>query len=490
MALFLPSSYTSRHAPEYVPDNPSGIIHQPHVYEFAKLLALRMGITRLVDLGAGSGLKLRPLASEFEIVAFDFGENLEKLSSNLPGSQVIKIDLENPNELRQIEHFLSGSLVIFSDVIEHLVNPEPVLELFARCVPNLGGIVISTPERLRARGPSDLGPPANPSHVREWEFDEFRKLLGHSDLAPLLHGYTVNSTASTSRNTQVAFVPGGQSNLSAGKGKTPSVLAIVPCFNEVDIIRKTVLGLISLGMEVHIIDNWSTDGTWEKLQKYFGKSENVRLERFPESKVSQYQWQRILRRVSAIAAESSHDWVLHVDADEILESPVPGMSVLEIIQMADSGGFNIIDFTLINFRPSKKSTFGRVSLDNWEFGNRPAASRIERAWKNSSQLVDLATSGGHVVGISNRKVFPINLLLRHFPLRNPRQSRKKIFADRIPRFLEERKSLGFHTQYDSFSKQSSFFWSQDDLQPWNSDCAVEWIPEFTTRAGINFESQP
>src|SRR5262249_397441 len=43
-------------------------------------------------------------------------------------------------------------------------------------------------------------------------------------------------------------------------------VAILSCFNENDIIEETVLDLFAQGCEVVVLDNWSTDGTWETLQ--------------------------------------------------------------------------------------------------------------------------------------------------------------------------------------------------------------------------------
>ena len=38
-------------------------------------------------------------------------------------------------------------------------------------------VVLSTPDRDRRRGPDDMGPPGNWSHVREWNVEEFRAYL-------------------------------------------------------------------------------------------------------------------------------------------------------------------------------------------------------------------------------------------------------------------------------------------------------------------------
>jgi glycosyltransferase involved in cell wall biosynthesis len=489
MDYFLPKKYQSRSEPSYFADAPTEIVHQPHVYEFAQALARRMEATRIVDLGAGNGLKVVPLNGEFDVFAYDFGENLDLLAQQLGSARVDSIDLESPSDLKRIAPVLDGSIVVFSDVVEHLVKPEIVLDFFAANLSRVLGIVISTPERRRARGPGDMGPPANPAHIREWEFEEFAKLLSRHSLTPLLHGYTVNSTASTSRNTQLAFIPGGKSGIARDSRNEVSVLAVVPCYNEADVIGSTISRLLEQEMTVHVIDNWSNDGTWEFLASSFAGDLRVTLERFPNEPTPAYRWKEILRRMSNIASESNHEWFIHVDADEKIDSPIPGLSVREFIGMADVAGYNIIDLTLVDFRPYKSTMSGALKLDKWEFGLRPGAVSIERAFKINSGDIDLASAGGHKVGMAHPKPFPINLVLRHYPLRSPQHARKKIFRDRRPRFREERRKFGFHVQYDSFYRWSRFLWKEKNLFEWNQDTVQEWMPEFTTRAGLGFAKE-
>ena len=57
-------------------------------------------------------------------------------------------------------------------------------------------------------------------------------------------------------------------------------IAIVPVFNEADVIEHTLEYLIAEGIAVHVIDNWSTDATPRILQQ-FEASGKVTVERFP-----------------------------------------------------------------------------------------------------------------------------------------------------------------------------------------------------------------
>ena len=68
-----------------------------------------------------------------------------------------------------------ADIVICADVIEHLLNPDELLECMARIDSEF--IVLSTPDRdLLTKGVD--GPPDNNAHVREWNFEEFGAYIG------------------------------------------------------------------------------------------------------------------------------------------------------------------------------------------------------------------------------------------------------------------------------------------------------------------------
>jgi hypothetical protein len=143
-----------------------------------------------------------------------------------------------------------------------------------------------------------------------------------------------------------------------------------------------------------------------------------------------------------------------------------------------------VDFTVVTFRPYRPSGSRQTLIDKWEFDRGKEALATQRAWKNTGSPPDLASSGGHEVYFENSKVFPFNLILKHFPLRSPKQARRKIFRDRGKRAAKERRSLGFHTHYASFRIWHRFLWGEHRLLAWDENIAVEYMPEMTTRAGI------
>lgn len=471
--LFLPNNYIRREKPEYFNDTMNKL-YQPDIYTFAEKLAKGFGVNKIVDVGCGNGDRIANISS-VKTIGIDYGNNIQIAKNKYPANLWVEADFEK--DLNHLKFHVKNGWIICSDVIEHLINPLILLDFFSEVLPEVYGIVISTPDRDRARGKNDLGPPFNRSHTVEWTKEEFYNLLCSKNLKPLLHGFTRSVEDKPERNTQVAFIPGGLLKFSA---KPINVLAIVPCFNEVDIIKTTIDNLLSQNIDVYVIDNWSTDGTWEELQKYT----NIKTERFPEAPDDQYNWTAILDRIDTIGFTSNYDWLLHVDADEKIESPISNIFIKDFISIADSMGFDVIDVTHLAFRPVESSVKNNTLSNFWQFSDTFGDRTLQRAWKNKKHSMHLVTYGGHVVPLANKE-FPIRLILKHYSLRSPEQAKRKIFKDRLPRFLNERKK-GWHVHYDAFKEEHNFVWEESELHGWNEDTINEWVVEITTKTNLAF----
>lgn len=368
-------------------------------------------------------------------------------------------------------------------MIEHLSRPTNILTELSTLLEDgyIRHLIISTPCRDRARGSGDLGPPENSAHVQEWTKAEFGDLLAKHKLQPIAHGFTRNHSHATTRNTQVALI---SSDIKiAGIVSLPKCLAFVPVYNEADIVADTLSRLLGQGLDVHVLDNWSTDGSFELVSDMAKGNEGLSIERFPDSATDEWHWFEMLERVETLSTQLRYDWFLHVDADERPEGFDSQIGLVSCIGAADRAGCDVIDFTLIELRPTLTS--GLIELNHWEFVSRPGAKNMQRAWKNLGTRPDLKNSGGHTVA-THSKIFPINFLLTHLPLRSPNQARKKIFKDRITRFQTEKMDRGWHTQYDSYVETDDFVWNSNQLLPPVTSKQKEFLPEVLTRSGINF----
>ena len=94
-------------------------------------------------------------------------------------------------------------------------------------------------------------------------------------------------------------------------------LAIIPAYNESDILPAVLKHLDEQGCDVYVLDNWSTD-----LSPDFISGLGPNVERWPAERPAMYDWTGILRRIEEIALErGAGRWVILHDADEIRRAP-------------------------------------------------------------------------------------------------------------------------------------------------------------------------
>jgi len=490
MTYFLPEGYTPRTEHEFYLDIPGEWIYQPYVYELAHFLAKRGGARTIIDIGCGSGGKLKSISKMYQIVGIDSSAGISLAQAALPNARLIEHDLELglPNLPLDL---VRDSIIICSDVIEHLKRPENLMSALAKLSDVCSYMLISTPDRDRARGWLDYGPPANPAHVMEWGASEFVRFMcdcGFKDIP--FYGHTINTNFHRAKSTLLTI--SGQQALYTKPTATVSVAAIIHTYNEVDIIVEVVDHLLTQGVEVHIFDNWSTDGTWEIVSQLFREGKVAHIERYPFSPSPNYEWRSQLQKTEEYALTLKADWVMHHDADEIRISPWPGVTLNDAISYVDHLGYNSIDFTVIDFRflkewPDCTSNY-QERLTHFDFGRRPGHFSQIKAWKNQS-LVDLANSGGHEAIFPERKVYPFKFLLKHYPLRNRGQAEKKIFHDRLPRFEVEQKKFGWHNQYTQFAVGEEIEgWDLAGLIPWHARLfQTEYLVERLSGIGLTVQ---
>lgn len=152
---------------------------QFHVYRWAasiirdQTLRTRRPMS-VLDVGCGVGTKLghhiAPVSPD--IHAVDQISALEHVATRCPTATRHEADLER-SDVRLGRTF---DLILCADVIEHLVDPDPMLAMIRSHAAPTTLVLFSTPERRRLRG-RDCNASNKPEHVREWSMDEFRRLL-------------------------------------------------------------------------------------------------------------------------------------------------------------------------------------------------------------------------------------------------------------------------------------------------------------------------
>ena len=250
------------------------------------------------------------------------------------------------------------------------------------------------------------------------------------------------------------------------------VLAIVTTYNEADVVGGLVDRLVSGGLRVHVVDNWSDDATPEIVAGRAARlgSGRVVLERFPvEGPSPHFELERLLRRVEEIAHASGADWVVHHDADEIREPPWPVVSLRDAFFAVEHWGFDCVDHTIVNFVPVDDSfePGGDLAASfSWcALGDSPGHFLQQKAWKPSAAPVVMASTGGHEIVASTRRVFPYKFLTRHYPIRSQAHGERKILGERQSRFSPAERARGWHLHYDHLGDGSSFLGDPAELVP-------------------------
>jgi hypothetical protein len=300
------------------------------------------------------------------------------------------------------------------------------------------------------------------------------------------HGFehgTIDDVALPERGVLAVLCRGdAEAQIHAAALRSPErafrALAIMPAFNEADVIFHAVGALVAEGVDVYLLDHESTDGTAEAARPWLGRG-LVRIESFPgdagypERNRTEMVWRDILRRVGEISGDVAADWYLFVNPDEFREAPWPGVTLAEGLREVDELGFSAVNFELLNFRPTPQDAFVagsdvRVHLRHYEPPGRHDVLQL-KAWKAQDVPADLVTHGGHDVLFPGRRVFPVAFILRHYPIRSTEHGRRKVRGERMARFAAEERAGGWHVQYDHYADDTDYLHKRETLVAYDGD---------------------
>jgi glycosyltransferase involved in cell wall biosynthesis len=266
------------------------------------------------------------------------------------------------------------------------------------------------------------------------------------------------------------------------------VVAVIPVLNEIDILPSTIAHLTRNGVESVVVDNWSSDGSFEWATSQTGKGV-IEVLRYPEDGPSPtFDWWELLRRIPQIARQSAASWTIFNDADELRDAPWPGMSLRDALWHVDGSGFNCVNLTLINFDLTVPYISSNATDELRHFTAGSAADMTQtKMWRSSDSAVDIHSSGGHTIKMDGRRVFPYNFLQRHYPYRNESQLREKVRL-RVERRPPRERMMNWGYHYKEAPSVSLF---HDRLINFASDSFHEdWLLERLTGIGWRTEIQP
>lgn len=248
--------YRIRSTPEYFRDTAAGITYQPDVYPFAGYLAQRFGCEYVIDVGCGTAGKVVKLSPPLKIIGIDIGDNIAFCRRNYPMHSWIECDLEHPEHLHFPEDLLTRAVIVCADVIEHLCDPLPLLLKLKSFLDYSPVCLLTTPERDLVRGPGDFGPPANASHVREWNMPELYNLLSVLGFNVEFIGLTANNDRDLEKKTILAVLGRNVGDTGKRQDVAPEsfrVVAIMATYNEADVVVPAIEKLVNEGVFVYVI---------------------------------------------------------------------------------------------------------------------------------------------------------------------------------------------------------------------------------------------
>ncbi|WP_250484024.1 glycosyltransferase [Caballeronia sp. GaOx3] len=166
----------------------AAVIWQQSVYEHARTIAETLRARRIVDVGVGGGQKLLAAFADYEgeFLQVDWADKRDRVEGkSLP--PFLQANLEDPRDVELFRRAVDDdtpTLIIFSDVIEHLNDVRPIIRIFRKILKRnrANRLIISTPDRDRVDGIGSKNIPDNPAHARQWNASEFSVFLRASAL--------------------------------------------------------------------------------------------------------------------------------------------------------------------------------------------------------------------------------------------------------------------------------------------------------------------
>lgn len=149
---------------------------QREVYVYASEIMEKNGFSKVIDIGCGSGYKLIKYLGGYETIGYETEPAISFLRKTYPDNRWV--DSGEPSTSFNNDNDKQCDLVMSSDVIEHILDPDELINYMKSF--SCDYFLISTPclaMMVKHFGRRINGPPRNNAHVREWTFDEFKMYL-------------------------------------------------------------------------------------------------------------------------------------------------------------------------------------------------------------------------------------------------------------------------------------------------------------------------
>ena len=219
-----------------------------------------------------------------------------------------------------------------------------------------------------------------------------------------------------------------------------SVCAIIAFRNERRYLPTLLGHLNNQGVDAFLIDNGSDDGSADIVAEY-RNAPVIGLTRVPYAGVLDLT--ALLHAKEQVMGELKHDWLIHHDADEILESAAADQTLGGLAATADRSGVDVIDFDEFVFVPPSPAgypdgDYRGHGADYYFFQPRPL--RLNRMFRRSA-FIGFGLSGGHSPTFQSGAVVQASHILRHYIVLDETHARSK-YVQR--RFAQAGLDKGWH----------------------------------------------
>lgn len=211
-------------------------------------------------------------------------------------------------------------------------------------------------------------------------------------------------------------------------------VAIIALRNGMDYLPHCIEHLAGNGIEIAILDQMSTDGSYEWCQKFLG-NEICFLDRY--SYPGYFSLSDQLKHKQRVIDSLDPDWVIHQDIDECLEPSTEGKSLFSAIVDESRSGYDVINFDEFVFLPMGFSSHNFYESPYYYFF-RIRYPWLMRAWRNRIGLrID---QGGHALQ-GQYRLSPNDFIMRHYIFTSQEHARKK-YQERV--FSQDELTRGWH----------------------------------------------
>lgn len=161
------------------------------------------------------------------------------------------------------------------------------------------------------------------------------------------------------------------------------ISALIITYNEIGYIEKC-LESVKFADEIIVVDSYSTDGTFEYLQKQKGV------------KVIQHPFENFTLQKSFALQQASHDWILFLDADEI----IPDALQREIMETVNSNPQHAAYWFYRKFMFENKP----LNFSGWQTDKNYRLFRKSKARFSDRKIVHETLEVNGTSGILNNKL--------------------------------------------------------------------------------------